>query len=140
MHNRVRIIVGSFLIKHLLVERQDGARWFWDTLVDADLANNTAGWQWIAGCGADAMPYFRIVNPVLQGEKFDADGAHVRRWVPELGGLPSGSIHKPWTLPTPPDGYPAPMVDHRFARERALTAFRRTAEANGGKDNVRADK
>ena len=140
IHSRVRMLVGSFLTKHLLIDWQRGARWFWDTLVDADLANNTAGWQWIAGCSTDAAPYFRIFNPVLQGEKFDADGAYVRRWVPELRSLPPGSIHKPWTLPAPPDGYPAPMVDHRFARERALAAFRGTAEVDGGKDNVRAGK
>lgn len=108
MHNRVRMIVGSFLTRHLLIDWQDGARWFWDTLVDADPVNNAAGWQWIAGCGADAVPYFRTFNPLLQGDKFDSDGACVRRRVPDLRSLPSGSIHKPWTLPTPPDGYPAP--------------------------------
>ena len=108
MHNRVRMIVGSFLTKHLLLDWREGARWFWDTLVDADLANNTAGWQWIAGCGADAVPFFRIFNPVLQGERFDREGSYVRRWVPELADLPARSIHKPWTLPAPPKGYPAP--------------------------------
>ena len=126
MHNRVRMIVGSFLTKHLLLDWRNGARWFWDTLVDADLANNTTGWQWIAGCGADAVPYFRIFNPVLQGEKFDPDGAYVRHWVPELAELPTKFIHRPWTLPVPPGNYPSPIVDHRFARERALAAFRTT--------------
>ena len=126
MHNRVRMIVGSFLTKHLLLDWRSGARWFWDTLVDADLANNTTGWQWIAGCGVDAVPYFRVFNPVLQGERFDPDGCYVRRWVPELADLPKRFLHKPWTLPAPPDNYPSPMVDHRCARERALAAFRAT--------------
>ena len=99
MHNRVRMIVASFLVKDLLIPWQEGAAWFWDTLVDADLANNTLGWQWTAGCGADAAPYFRIFNPVRQGEKFDPDGDYVRRWVPELGNLPSEWIHKPWEAP-----------------------------------------
>ncbi len=96
MHNRVRMIAGSFLVKDLLVSWQRGAEWFWDTLVDADLANNTLGWQWIGGCGADAAPYFRIFNPVMQGEKFDPEGAYVRRWVPELARLPNSLIHQPW--------------------------------------------
>lgn len=96
MHNRVRMIVASFLVKDLLIPWQEGARWFWDTLVDADLANNTLGWQWTAGCGADAAPYFRIFNPVLQGERFDPKGDYVRRWVPELKKLPDRFIHKPW--------------------------------------------
>ena len=132
MHNRVRMVAGSFLVKHLLIPWQEGAEWFWDTLVDADLANNTLGWQWIAGCGADAAPYFRIFNPVLQGEKFDADGAYVRRWVPELSRLPNHLIHKPWTA-TPielaaasvslGETYPNPIVDHDAARERALAAY-----------------
>ena len=116
----------------MLFRSQEGAEWFWDTLVDADLANNTLGWQWIAGCGADAAPYFRIFNPVLQGEKFDADGAYVRRWVPELSRLPNHLIHKPWTA-TPielaaasvslGETYPNPIVDHDAARERALAAY-----------------
>ena len=88
MHNRVRMIVGSFLVKDLLIDWREGARWFWDTLVDADLANNTLGWQWVGGCGADAAPYFRIFNPVVQGEKFDPSGDYVRRWIPEIGKLP----------------------------------------------------
>jgi deoxyribodipyrimidine photo-lyase len=108
MHNRVRMVVASFLVKHLLIGWQDGAAWFWDTLVDADLANNTFGWQWVAGCGADAAPYFRIFNPAIQAEKFDAQGDYLRRWVPELA---SGA------------GYPSPIVDHREARDSALEAL-----------------
>src|SRR5262249_16002108 len=99
MHNRVRMIVASFLTKHLLVSWREGAAWFWDTLVDADLANNTLNWQWVAGCGADAAPYFRIFNPVLQGERLDPGGAYVRRWVPELRALPGRFIHAPWKAP-----------------------------------------
>ena len=96
MHNRVRMITASFLIKHLLLPWQQGEAWFWDTLVDADLATNALSWQWVAGCGADAAPFFRIFNPVLQGRKFDADGAYVRRFVPELAALPDADIHAPW--------------------------------------------
>jgi deoxyribodipyrimidine photo-lyase len=134
MHNRVRMIVASFLVKDLSIPWQKGAAWFWDTLVDADLANNTLGWQWTAGCGADAAPYFRIFNPVRQGEKFDPDGEYVRRWVPELDKLPSKWIHKPWKAPddTLADAgielgltYPFPIVDHREARSRALEALQR---------------
>ncbi len=99
MHNRVRMVVASFLVKNLLLPWQEGARWFWDTLVDADLANNTLGWQWTAGCGADAAPFFRIFNPVSQGEKFDPEGSYVRRWVPELARLPAAWIHQPWEAP-----------------------------------------
>src|SRR4029078_9789829 len=99
MANRVRMIVASFLVKDLLLAWQDGARWFWDTLVDADLANNAASWQWVAGCGADAAPYFRIFNPALQAARFDPDGAYVRRWVPELARLPASHIHTPWAAP-----------------------------------------
>ena len=99
MHNRVRMVVASFLVKNLLLPWQEGARWFWDTLVDADLANNTLGWQWTAGCGADAAPFFRIFNPVSQGEKFDPEGNYVRRWVPELARLPAAWIHQPWQAP-----------------------------------------
>ncbi len=132
MHNRVRMVVASFLVKHLLIDWQEGAAWFWDTLVDADLANNTLGWQWVAGSGADAAPYFRIFNPVLQGEKFDPAGAYVRRWVPELAGLPSEWIHKPGKAPPlllQQAGvelgvtYPLPIVNHDQARERALAAL-----------------
>ncbi len=123
MHNRVRMITASLLVKHLLQPWQDGAAWFWDTLVDADLANNSASWQWVAGCGADAAPYFRIFNPVLQGEKFDPNGAYVRRWVPELAEVSDKFIHKPWQAPTPPAGYPAPIVDLAAGRQRALAAY-----------------
>ncbi|MFC7333494.1 cryptochrome/photolyase family protein [Rhodocista pekingensis] len=132
MHNRVRMIVGSFLVKHLLLPWQEGQRWFWDTLVDADLANNAAGWQWIAGCGADAAPYFRVFNPVLQGGKFDPDGRYVRRWVPELAALPDRLIHQPWTATAETlrragirlgTDYPLPCIDHKRGRDRALAAF-----------------
>lgn len=133
MHNRVRMIVASLLTKNLLIPWQEGADWFWDTLVDADLANNTLGWQWVAGSGADAAPYFRIFNPVLQGERFDPDGVYVRRWVPELATLPSPWIHKPWEAPTSllsgfnihlGRNYPHPIVDLKVSRERALEAFK----------------
>ena len=132
MHNRVRMVAASFLVKDLLVPWQEGARWFWDTLADADLANNTLGWQWTAGCGADAAPYFRIFNPVSQGEKFDAGGDYVRRWLPELAALPDRWVQRPWEAPAGvlADAgvklgrtYPRPIVDHREARERALSAF-----------------
>jgi deoxyribodipyrimidine photo-lyase len=132
MHNRVRMIVASFLIKDLLIPWQAGAVWFWDTLVDADLANNSASWQWVAGCGADAAPFFRIFNPVTQGKKFDPDGDYVRRWVPELAEMPAKFIHDPWSAPasvTESAGvvvgqdYPYPVVDHAMARRRALDAF-----------------
>lgn len=132
MHNRVRMIVASFLVKHLLIPWRKGERWFWDTLVDADPANNTASWQWVAGCGADAAPYFRIFNPVMQGEKFDAAGAYVRAYVPELAALPDAFVHKPWEAPAEAlakagvrlgETYPEPIVDHAFARKRALDAF-----------------
>jgi deoxyribodipyrimidine photo-lyase len=133
MHNRVRMIVGSFLVKHLLLPWTGGARWFWDTLLDADLANNTLGWQWVAGCGADAAPYFRIFNPMLQGAKFDPDGAYVQRWVPELAALRTPWLHAPWTASPATlknagvilgKTYPAPLVEHAGARERALMAYR----------------
>lgn len=132
MHNRIRMAVASFLVKDLLLPWQDGARWFWDTLVDADLANNTMGWQWIAGCGADAAPYFRIFNPVTQGERFDPEGDYVRQWVPELENLPNQWIHKPWKAPAAVmheagvelgNHYPLPIVDHAQARARALEAL-----------------
>ncbi len=133
MHNRVRMIAASFLTKHLLVSWTLGADWFWDTLVDADLANNSASWQWVAGCGADAAPYFRIFNPVLQGLKFDPDGAYVRRFVPELAALPATVIHEPWNASasvlaaagvTLGESYPRPIVDLAAGRDRALAAYR----------------
>ncbi len=125
MHNRVRMIVASFLVKHLLIDWRAGEDWFWDTLCDADVANNPAGWQWVAGSGADAAPYFRVFNPFLQGEKFDPKGAYVRRYVPELANVPDAFIHRPWEAPKGlgPNGYPAPIVEHGYARERALRAF-----------------
>ena len=126
MHNRVRMVVASFLIKNLLIPWQAGERWFRDTLVDADLASNSLGWQWAAGSGADAAPFFRIFNPVLQGEKFDADGDYVRRWVPELNSVQNRRIHQPWTLPAGERealDYPAPIVDLKQSRQRALDAF-----------------
>ena len=123
MHNRVRMIVASFLTKHLLIHWREGAAWFWDTLVDADLANNSASWQWVAGSGADAAPYFRIFNPILQGSKFDPKGAYVRTWIPELRDVPDKAIHAPWEHGAIPDGYPDPIVDHKGARQRALAAY-----------------
>ena len=132
MHNRVRMIVASFLVKDLLIPWQHGADWFLDTLVDADLANNSASWQWVAGCGTDAAPYFRIFNPVLQGKKFDPDGRYVRRWVPELADMPVKHIHEPWSAPPETqascgvvigDDYPAPIVDHGRARQDALAGY-----------------
>jgi deoxyribodipyrimidine photo-lyase len=134
MHNRVRMIVASFLVKDLLVPWQAGAAWFWDTLVDADLASNTLGWQWTAGCGADAVPFFRVFNPVLQGRKFDPDGGYVRRWVPELAQLSAAHIHAPWEAPPGAlaaatvklgETYPRPLVDHRVARVAAQAAYQR---------------
>ena len=125
MHNRVRMITASFFVKQLLQPWEDGAAWFWDTLVDADLANNTLGWQWSAGCGADAAPYFRIFNPVTQGLRFDPDGEYVRRWVPELAHLPGKAAHEPWKHP---DGYqhnyPRRIIDHAVEREVALERYR----------------
>lgn len=123
MHNRVRMVVASFLTKNLLIPWQEGAAWFNDTLVDADLANNTLGWQWVAGCGADAAPYFRIFNPVSQGEKFDPQGNYVRRWLPELSYLPERYIHQPWNAPQPPAPYAPPLVDLKASRQRALAAY-----------------
>jgi len=132
MHNRVRMIVSSLLVKHLLQDWRDGALWFWDTLVDADLASNTLGWQWSGGCGADAAPYFRIFNPMTQGKKFDPEGDYVRRWVPELAKLPVKYIHEPWEAPDAVleeaevelgSDYPEPIIEHKRGRERALAAF-----------------
>jgi deoxyribodipyrimidine photo-lyase len=132
MHNRVRMVAASFLVKHLLIDWRIGEQWFWDTLCDADPANNPLNWQWVAGSGADAAPYFRIFNPVAQGEKFDASGEYVRRWVPQLNGLPDKWIHKPWLASENAlreagvalgQTYPRPIVDHAKARARALEAF-----------------
>ena len=140
MHNRMRMAAASFLVKDLLVPWQEGARWFWDTLVDADLANNALGWQWTAGCGADAAPYFRIFNPMTQGQKHDPDGGYVRRWVPELAKLPDKWLHRPWEAPARVlaeagialgDTYPRPLVDHGEARARALAAFARLPQRSG---------
>jgi deoxyribodipyrimidine photo-lyase len=125
MHNRARMIVGSFLTKNLRQHWQHGARWFWDTLVDADLANNTLGWQWVAGCGADAAPYFRVFNPVTQAKKFDPDGAYLRRWLPELADAPLPLLHEPWKDEAllKRSGYPAPVVELGASRQRALDAY-----------------
>jgi deoxyribodipyrimidine photo-lyase len=123
MHNRVRMVAASFLTKHLLISWTEGAQWFWDTLVDADIASNSASWQWVAGCGADAAPYFRIFNPVLQGEKFDPQGEYVRRWIPELIDIPLEFLHHPWHAPQK-SSYPPPLVEHSFARDRALAALK----------------
>ena len=133
MHNRVRMIVGSFLVKNLRLHWHHGERWFWDTLVDADLANNSASWQWIAGCGADAAPYFRIFNPVTQGQKFDPDGNYVRRYIPEIAALPDKYLFNPWEAP--PQAllaadvqlgvtYPKPVVDLKQSRAEALESFK----------------
>jgi len=139
MHNRVRMIVASFLIKDLRVDWRHGQDWFWDTLVDADLASNAASWQWVAGSGADAAPYFRVFNPTGQGEKFDPDGAYVRTWLPELSKLPAKGLHAPWTLDRQTlrdcgvklgDTYPAPIVDHAEARLRALAEFEKIKDAS----------
>lgn len=132
MHNRVRMITASFLIKDLMIDWREGERWFWDTLVDADPANNPASWQWVAGSGADAAPFFRIFNPVLQGEKFDPHGGYVRRYVPEIAGLPDRYIHRPWEAPAAllahakielGKTYPNPIIDHGAARDRALILY-----------------
>jgi len=124
MHNRVRMVVASFLVKHLLIDWRQGESWFWDTLVDADPANNAASWQWVAGSGADAAPYFRIFNPVLQGEKFDPDGSYVKRWLPQLAKLPASVIHRPWQLAGKVAAYPERIVEHDQARRRALSAYK----------------
>jgi len=133
MHNRVRMVAASFLIKHLMIDWRAGEKWFWDTLVDADAASNPASWQWVAGCGADAALFFRIFNPILQSERFDPGGEYIRTYVPELANIPDKYIHAPWKAPTQVlkesgvdigKTYPAPIVDHKFARERALAAYK----------------
>lgn len=133
MHNRVRMVVASFLIKHLMIDWRDGEDWFWDTLLEADIASNAASWQWVAGTGADAAPYFRVFNPFGQGEKFDPKGDYVRRWVPELAKLPNKYLQQPWTAPANVlehcgiklgRDYPEPIVDHKEARERVLAAYK----------------
>ena len=125
MHNRVRMVVASFLTKNLRQHWQHGAGWFWDTLVDADLANNTLGWQWVAGCGADAAPYFRVFNPYLQAAKFDPDATYLKRWLPELASLPAKVIHEAWRHPSAlvGRGYPTAMVDLGASRDAALAAW-----------------
>jgi len=140
MHNRVRMIAASFLVKDLLLPWQAGERWFWETLVDADLANNSASWQWVAGCGADAAPYFRVFNPVLQGRRFDPDGSYVRRWIPELARLPDEAVHHPWSASETTlreagvrlgVTYPTRIVDHAEARARALAAYAQIRDGRG---------
>jgi deoxyribodipyrimidine photo-lyase len=125
MHNRLRMIVASFLTKNLRQHWLHGAGWFWDTLVDADLANNTLGWQWVAGCGADAAPYFRIFNPVTQAKQFDPHGVYLRRWLPELVDAPLALLFEPWKDPSllARSGYPAPIVDLTRSRQEAIAAF-----------------
>jgi deoxyribodipyrimidine photo-lyase len=135
MHNRVRMVVGSFLVKNLLLDWRLGERWFWDTLLDADLANNSASWQWVAGCGADAAPYFRIFNPVTQGIKFDPEGTYIKKFIPELKNLDPPYLFSPWETDTDilKDAnitlgidYPYPIIDLKASRESALEAFQTT--------------
>jgi deoxyribodipyrimidine photo-lyase len=137
MHNRSRMIVASFLVKDLLIDWRWGERFFMQQLVDGDPAANNGGWQWTAGTGTDAAPYFRIFNPVTQGQKFDPDGQYVRQWVPELANVPAKFIHEPWKLPSSDQrragcvvgqDYPAPILDHAWARERTLTAYAQAKE------------
>ena len=128
MHGRVRMAVASFLIKHLQIDWREGEAWFWDTLVDADMASNCSNWQWVAGSGADAAPYFRIFNPILQSQKFDPGGDYIRRWVPELRDCPTAFIHEPWKAPPSVRsafgaGYPSPIISHEIGRRRALEVY-----------------
>jgi len=141
MHNRARMIVASFLVKDLLIDWRWGERFFMHHLVDGDPAANNGGWQWTAGTGTDAAPYFRIFNPILQGKKHDPNGAFVRRWVPELTRVPAQYIHEPWKMPLDVqrqagciigENYPAPIIDHAWARERTLAAYAQAREAGGG--------
>jgi deoxyribodipyrimidine photo-lyase len=134
MHNRVRMIVASFLTKNGMLHWKKGAGWFWDTLVDADLAANSMNWQWVAGCGVDAAPYFRIFNPVTQSQRFDKQGLYIRQWVPELARLPNKYIHEPWKAPDEVQqqagcvtgrDYPAPVLDLKVTREAALAAYKK---------------
>ena len=131
-HSRLRMITASFLIKNLLIDWRQGAQWFWDCLVDADLASNSASWQWVAGCGTDASPYYRIFNPITQGEKFDASGEYTKRFIPELKDLPNKYLFRPWEAPESVlkkanivlgDTYPKPIVDIKTSRTKALDAF-----------------
>jgi deoxyribodipyrimidine photo-lyase len=140
MHNRARLVTGSFLTKHLLLDWRHGEAHFWDALADADPSQNAFNWQWVAGSGTDAAPYFRIFNPMLQGRRFDADGEYVRRWVPELGELHTRWIHSPWDAPAEEleragirlgKDYPMPIVDHAEARQRALDAYDVVKAARG---------
>ena len=133
MHNRLRMIVGSFLVKNLLIDWRCGANWFWDTLLDADLANNSAGWQWVAGCGADAAPFFRVFNPVTQGIKFDENGKFIRKYLPELKELPNKFLFSPWEAPREvlkkanislDKNYPYPIVNLKNSRLKALDVFK----------------
>jgi deoxyribodipyrimidine photo-lyase len=133
IHNRLRMIVASFLVKHLLIDWRVGAQWFMKKLIDGELAANTGGWQWIAGTGLDASPYFRIFNPILQGKKFDPNGTYVRTWIPELGSVPDNKVHSPWEWAGGVSGYPMPIVNHAFARGRAIAAYK------GARDRFRAN-
>ena len=139
MHNRIRMVVGSFLVKHLRINWQEGEKYFRNCLLDFNEANNVAQWQWVAGCGADAAPYFRIFNPILQGEKFDKQGEYVKKWVPELSKVPSKFIHKPWEMEKKYQeaintiigvNYPMPIVIHEKARTDALSAFQSIKKKN----------
>ncbi|MGB1183296.1 MAG: cryptochrome/photolyase family protein, partial [Candidatus Puniceispirillaceae bacterium] len=145
MHNRVRMIVGSFLVKNLLLHWHHGEAWFWDCLFDADRANNSAGWQWIAGCGADAAPYFRVFNPVTQGQKFDADGDYTRKYVPELRDMPNKYLFNPWDAPADilararvrlGSDYPKPIVEVKASRQRALDTFAQMPKLNPDEANI----